>query len=941
MKTRLQKTLKTLQNFIKKIDEWGVFHNLNIAYQVAWNLFLIFILFGLMAVCFSIGAGAGYFASLVKDEQVLNKEDMHANIYDYDISSQIYFADNTLLGNLQSDLERKEIALDDVSEFAIQALIAIEDSYFYEHSGIVPKAIMRATYQELTDAPIQTGGSTLTQQLVKNQLLTSEVSFKRKAKEILLALRLERFFDKDEILEAYLNIVSFGRNSSGQNVAGIEAAAQGIFGVSAKELNLPQAAFIAGLPQNPFHYTPFNQDGSIKQSLEPGLNRMQAVLKRMRLVGFIDEKQYEEALAYDIQANLAKPKPMPQKEYPYVHFEVERRAIEVLAKTFANEDGHDGEQLAHHARLLENLEFEARFFAKSVDDVAQAQGLNLQQIKKDHDLFKEYINNADDLIRRKGYQIYTTIDKDIYDAMENAKNKVLENRAYFQAPKTVHVNDPKTGKKISKELPMQIGGMLIENKTGKILSFIGGRNYSESQLNYATQAYRSNGSTMKPLLDYAPAMELGLLQPGSILMDSPLTEVKDWDPKNYGGSHRGPVTVREALKDSINIPAARAFLLMDPYEATAYLEKMGFTSLIHGADRYNKSMSLGALTRGVTVEENTNAFATFANGGKFVDAYLIEKIVSNDGEIIYEHESKPVDVFSPQTAYLTLDLMKDVLRSGTAGRVPGYLKFTADWAGKTGTSQDWHDSWFIAVNPNVTFGVWTGYEQPMSLDRGQYAHRTQRLWALLINAAYDTKPDVVAPKQRFSAPKGIVKRTICGITGNLPSEVCERAGLVTTDLFNAKFTPTAQDDDLHIIRYVVIDGKNFIALDETPREFTKEGIQLDIEQFQGASSFDFSSMDGIAAQYAEENGKVPEAVQGIAIQGHSLIWPPHPENDIVGYRVYKVDEDTGQSTAIGSVATFSDANSFELSTEGSYFITAVDVAGNESPPSQIVSLYVP
>ncbi len=438
---------------------------------------------------------------------------------------------------------------------------------------------------------------------------------------------------------------------------------------------------------------------------------------------------------------------------------------------------------------------------------------------------------------------------------------------------------------------------------------------------------------MKPLLDYAPAMELGKLQPGMMLMDSPLTDVKDWTPKNYGGTHRGLVTVREALKDSINLPAARAFLLMEPYEATAYLEKMGFTSLIHGADRYNKAMSLGALTRGVTVEENTNAFTTFANGGQFIDAYLIDKIIGHDGEVVYEHEAVSDDVFTPQTAYLTLDMMRDVLYDGgTASRVPNYLNFKADWAGKTGTSQDWHDSWFVGLNPNVTLGVWTGYEQPMSLDRSNYAHRTQRLWALLINAAYGVNKDLIAPRERFSMPNGIVKRTICGISGKLASKACEQAGLVRTDLFNAKFAPDEEDDALESIRYVVLNGINYLALDTTPTEFTKKGLTFEIERLQDGT---FNAQDGIATKEAQENGKVPGPVTNVTISNQFIIWSKHSENDIVGYRIYQVEED--DHTLVGSVASFADTRSFKLPDDGNYYVTAVDVIGNESPPSDVVS----
>src|SRR5690606_6511838 len=220
-------------------------------------------------------------------------------IYNYEEISTLYFANNVYLGKLRSDLEREEVKLEDVSQYLIDAVIAVEDENFYDHNGVVPKAILRALFQEITNAETQTGGSTLTQQLVKNQILSSEVSFERKAKEILLALRLEKFFEKDEILEAYLNVATFGRNSSGRNIAGVQSAAKGIFGVSAKELNLPQAAFIAGLPQSPFRYTPFTNQGTRKENIDYGLNRMKTVLQRMFENGKITKDQYEEALAYD------------------------------------------------------------------------------------------------------------------------------------------------------------------------------------------------------------------------------------------------------------------------------------------------------------------------------------------------------------------------------------------------------------------------------------------------------------------------------------------------------------------------------------------------------------------------------------------------------------------------------------------------------------------
>ncbi|WML47281.1 biosynthetic peptidoglycan transglycosylase [Neobacillus sp. PS3-34] len=184
-------------------------------YRVIWNLFLVILIIAILGGSFAAGAGAGFLASLVKDEPVRSYSSMKKDIYNYTETSDLYFADQVYLGKLRSDLERDEVKLDQVSDNLVNAVVATEDRYFYQHNGVVPKAILRAVYQEVTNSPIQSGGSTLTQQLIKNQILTNEVSFQRKAKEILLALRLERFFNKKEILEAYLNVATFGRNSSG------------------------------------------------------------------------------------------------------------------------------------------------------------------------------------------------------------------------------------------------------------------------------------------------------------------------------------------------------------------------------------------------------------------------------------------------------------------------------------------------------------------------------------------------------------------------------------------------------------------------------------------------------------------------------------------------------------------------------------------------------
>ncbi|KKI91659.1 peptidoglycan glycosyltransferase [Bacillus sp. SA1-12] len=886
-----------------------------ISYNVIGNLLLLFLVIGLIGICFAGGVGAGYFASLVKEEPIRSYEALKNDIYNYEETSEIYFANNVYLGKLRADIDREEVKLEDVSPHLVDAVIATEDELFYEHDGVVPKAIMRALFQEFTNAAVQTGGSTLTQQLIKNQILTNEVSFDRKAKEILLALRLEKFFKKDEIIEAYLNVTDFGRNSNGRNIAGVQAAAKGIFGVEAKDLNIPQSAFIAGLPQSPFGYTPFSNDGgTVKENLNPGINRMKTVLNRMYSGGYITKAEYEEALSYDLRANLTPKKPSSIEQYPFLTYEVEARAKEIIMAQLANKDGYTKEEL-----------------------------------NKDEELKNQYYALADQAIRHKGYRIHTTINKDIYDKMQD----VVANYKYYGSDKPENIKDPDTGKTKVIQEPVETGGVLIENNTGRIISFVGGRDFDRENLNHATRAERPNGSTMKPLLVYAPAMELGKSQPGSVIADVPFS-LGSWRPQNYGGGYHGLTSARTALKQSYNIPAVKTYLTIMDQKPLSYLEKMGFTTL-HEKDYGAPSLSLGGMTIGVTVEENVNAYTTFANKGKFIDAYMIEKIETNDGKMIYQHEKTETDVFSAQTAYLTLDMMRDVISSGTAASLNGYLSFSADWAGKTGTGQDYQDAWFVATNPNVTFGTWIGYDTPKSLEQNykgmSYSKRNILLWAKLMNAAYDANPELVAPKTRFQRPDGIVSRSYCTLTGELPSELCQKAGLVATDLFNVKYVPRTVDDSLTSGKYVVVKDRAYKVPSSAPAEFVQQGVMLkkEILKKHGISSLgdlkrllpSSSKLGNLVITEGNEiadNGASPTKVGGISASDSKLSWKANPDNDVIGYRVYAA---SNYSTNYKKVASVPASNSLAVTvgqSPAAYYVVAVDVAGRESAPSNIIKI---
>ena len=910
LKQKLEELNARIERFVESV--WG--KRISITGDVIWNLFLLTIIFFAASTFFAISVGAGYFASLVKDEPLRESNAMREQILSYEETSELYFADEVYLGKLRTDLERRETSLTNISQDLINAVLATEDEYFREHEGIVPKAVVRGLLQDVSNSSTQTGGSTLTQQLIKNQILTNEVSYERKAKEILLALRLENFMTKEEILEAYLNIIPYGRNSNGTNIAGIETAAQGIFGVSAAELSIPQAAFIAGIPQAPFKYTPFKQGGGVKDedSLQPGIDRMQTVLYRMHEAGYITNDQYNKALKYDIVADFTDPEPRADEEYPWLTQELELRAQEVIARILAEKDGVDPKRLDDEKKLLD-----------------------------------KYMILAERDVRSSGYRIYSTIDKKMYDALNEAAEKY---KYYGQTYTSKQTNED--GEEENVQEPVQVGSVLMENTTGKILAFVGGRDFEIEALNHATQGRRSNGSTMKPLLVYAPALEYGVIGAGSPVVDVKFSRSDGYSPTNFTATdERGIMPAREALAYSQNLPALRLYNSILDRQPATFLQQMGFKTLSDG-DYTNLSTAIGGLTYGATVEENTNAYATFANNGQFTDAYMIDKIVDLDGNVIYEHEVESTPVFSEETAYMITDMLRDTLEYGTGTRARSMLSFSSDFAAKTGTSQNFKDMWFMGYNPNITLGVWIGYDTPRSLKTftGTYyepSERVNMLWATLMNAAYNINPELIDATETFKQPNGVVYASFCGISGLAVSNSCSSAGLVRSDLFNRKFLPNRVDDSFSSGgAMVTINGVSYQALSSTPSEFiTSTGYGLSTEfakrmlgslggdpakLFPKNSSLSVTGMGGSVF----EADNVPPAAVTASISEGKMTWTPSGSNDVVGYRVYDVTN--GGRSFVQSFMN-SGGRSINVPAGKTYIAVAVDITGLESSASNSVS----
>ena len=745
----------------------------NIAYSVLKNIFVIAILALMLIGVFGGGIGLGYFASLTSNEEPLTQEQMSDAIGNLNLISSFYYYDGTKISDVNSDELRIVKPLSEISQYVKDGIIATEDSSFYEHNGIVPKALVRALMQEVVSSDSGTsGGSTLTQQLIKQQILTSEVTFKRKANEILYALRLEKYFTKDQILEAYLNVSPFGRNHNGLNIAGIEEAAQGVFGVSAKDLSLPQAAYLVGMPQNPIAYTPYTNLATMKEDVSAGVERMKTVLFSMYRENKITKEQYEEALAYDITKDFLPPKEITSDRQSYLYQAVHREAVKVL-----------------------------------MTKAAEKNKLTYDDISNDSELFNKYYDDAEKELSTGGYKVTSTIDKKVYDAMQEAMAKYGDDIG-----PTYHTQyvDSNTGETKTQEEPPQNGAVMIENKTGRIISFVAGRDFEKNQVDHAFSTHRSPGSTIKPILVYAPAIENNLIYPASIVPDTKVSIAQGngtyWQPTNYGNTVSNTfVTVRYALLLSLNNPVVKIYqyMLNKGLNPGEYLNRMGIRGI--GKDEYqNIALSIGGTRTGPTVREQTSAFTTLANQGEHHDSYMIEKIEDSRGNVIYQHQDKSERIFSDATSYLVTNMLIDIAASKILYDIKGNMGFSTDLAGKTGTSEYEQDNWFIAYTPTVTLGSWIGYD---NFYNAQYAitysdgygaptGRSQRQWTNLMRAAYEANPELIGQETKFTVPDSVYQDSVVSTTGTKSGtfkanngSTYSVSGGMKTDWFKKDFPP--------------------------------------------------------------------------------------------------------------------------------------------------------
>ena len=679
----------------------------------------LFIL-GFIGGLFGAGVALGYGVALFDKAKVPPAEDLVKQVKNISSISEIVYADGSVIASIESDLLRTSVSSEEISDNLKKAIVATEDEHFLEHKGVVPKAVIRATLGTFAGLGSSSGGSTLTQQLIKQQVVGDAPTLARKATEIVDALALERSMSKDEILTTYLNVAPFGRNHKGQNIAGAQQAAEGIFGIDANKLSIPQAAFLAGLPQSPITYSPYENTGELKsdEDLELGLKRAKDVLYNMYRTGALTQEEYDQYKDYNLKQDFLPSGTINAVSRDYLYFTAMAEATD-----------------------------------RMYDYLVQQDNVSSQELKKEA-VQKAYHERAEQELSNGGYKITTTINKKIHNAMQNA----VANYG--------RLVDDATGQP-------EVGNVLMDNKTGAVLGFVGGRNYQTNQNNHAFDTKRSPASTTKPLLAYGIAIDQGLMGSASILSNYP-TKFSNGNPIMYVNSPgTGMMTLGEALNYSWNIPAYWTYRMLREkgVDVKGYMEKMGYEIPEYGIE----SLPMGGGIE-VTVAQHTNGYQTIANNGVYHQKHVISKIESSDGRVIYEFQDKPVQVYSKATATIMQSLLREVISSRITSSFQTDLASInsslarADWIGKTGTTNEDENMWLMLSTPRLTLGGWLGHDDNRPMAQGAGHYRNAKYMAHLVNAIQQAEPGVWG-NEHFNLDSSVTQSQVLKSTGQKPGKV--------------------------------------------------------------------------------------------------------------------------------------------------------------------------
>ena len=690
------------------------------------------------------------------------------------------------------DSNRLPVTLDQIPVDLQHAVVAIEDERFYEHNGIDVKGILRAGMKALTTGDFSEGASTITQQLLKNNVFTNWTSestqlerFTRKIQEQYLAVQVEKKTDKDTILENYLNTINLGAGSYG-----VQAAARQYFDKDVWDLNLSECVTLAGITQNPTKFNPIiNPDSNRKRRKE--------VLQHMLDQNYITQDQYDEALADDVYSRIqaAQEKNSSTENTVYTYFEDEltdqiindlmnikgytkKQATNLLysggLKVYTTQDSKIqnilDEEYADPSNYPDTVQYELDYALTVTDPDGN-------QVNYSKEMLQLYFQNEDpdfDLLFDSPEDGQTYVDKYKASILANG-SKVLAERVNF-APQP------------------QSSMSVIDQHTGYVKALIGGRGEKTASLtlNRATDTTRQPGSTFKIVSTYAPALNEKGMTLATTFEDEPY-EYPDGSPVNNATrSYNGTTTIRTAIQNSINVVAVKCLEKVTPELGLKYLDNFGFTTLAHGteADKdangnvwsdANLATALGGITRGVTNVELCASYAAIANGGNYIKPIYYTKILDHNGNVLIENTAAERSVIKESTAFLLTSAMEDVVKQGTG---TACQLDNMPVAGKTGTTEAYNDLWFVGYTPYYTCAVWSGYDNNEKLpDYARNFHKA--LWKKVMTRIHEG-----LPSKEFEKPASVEKLSVCEETGLLPRAGCP----VITEYFDVGTMPTEYCD---------------------------------------------------------------------------------------------------------------------------------------------------
>ncbi|GGY16521.1 penicillin-binding protein 1A [Paludibacterium paludis] len=685
------------------------------------------------------------------------------------IPLRVYSGDGVLIGEFGEE-RRSFLRIQDVPQPMKQAVLAAEDERFYQHSGVDYIGVFRAALTNLVTGHSKLGASTITMQVARNFLLSPEKTFTRKFTEALLAFKIEHSLSKDQILELYFNQIYLG-----QRAYGFGAAAQAYFGKSIKDLNIAEMAMLAGLPKAPSAYNPIVNP-------ERATLRQQYVLRRMKDLNFITPEQYDDAM----QVKLKVVSQALDNSFPAQYVaEMARQAMYERYREKAYTDGfrvvttinsHD-QQWAYDALRAGLIDFDRKHGYRGPEsfiDTRESQGEDpsevlddaLSEIRDSGDMLAAIVQSASPVEVRaylRGGKIASVKGPGL-DFARRALNPRLPAAQQIRPGAVIRVRANEKGYWEIVQMPEVEGGFVsLDTRTGAIRSLVGGFDFNRRSFNHVTQAWRQPGSTFKPFI-YSAAIDKGL-PPSTIINDAPLTvDLQDgtgqrWIPKNDDGKFLGMMSMRRALTLSRNLVSVRLIKAISPDYAQQYIQRFGFSAKQHPA---YLTMALGAGS--VTALQMAEGYSVFANGGYRTKAYFIDRIEDATGKVLAKTVPAVAgqgaqQAIDPRNAFIMTSMMGDVVRYGTAARAMAIGR--QDLAGKTGTTSDFKDAWFVGFNPGLVAATWVGYDQPRSLGRYGYGGTAALpIWINYMTNALKGVPEVDMP-----VPAGITVKPGAGLRG--------------------------------------------------------------------------------------------------------------------------------------------------------------------------------